>query len=234
AVPKALSLCGHEHTDLKRVMIAGGSHEAFYLAQMLAERKIEATLLVEDRARAVDLAERLDRALVLNGDATDVELLEVEGVGDMDAFVALTEVDQANILSSLVAKHAGAKQVVTLVNKIDYLPLARRIGLDAAVSPRLSAANAILRHVRRGSVTRVSTFKDTDAEAISFSVAETAPVVGHALSEVTFPQGAIVAAILRGENVIVPKGTDRLEPGDTAIVFVLPVAADAVKRLFPS
>ena len=233
-VNRALELTGHQHTELTRVMIAGGSVEAYYLAQFLEEHKVHATMLVYDRARAQELAEKLPKTLILNGDATDIELMEVEGVGDMDAFVALTDEDQTNILSSLVAKHSGTKQVVTLVNKLEYVSLARRIGLDAAVSPRLSAANAILRQVRSGSVTRVATFKDTDAEAISFAVSAASPVVGNPLMHVDFPAGTIVAAIIRGETVIVPRGTDQLQAGDTAIVFALRDAVGPVTKLFPS
>lgn len=233
AVAKAIELAGHDHAKLQRVMIAGGSVEAYYLSQLLGDHGVHATLVVQDRARAQELAERLHKALVLCADATDVELLEVEGVGEVDAFVALTEEDQTNILSSLVARHAGAKQIVTLVNKIEYVPLARRIGLTAAVSPRMSAANAILRHVRRGSVTRVSTFKDTDAEAISFSVSPSSPLLGRALMDTAFPEGTIIAAIIRGDHVIVPRGQDQLRAGDTAIVFALPQAVGKVTELFP-
>ena len=207
-IPEALSLCGYEYSAVKRVMIAGGSFEAHYLARLLQQHRVQSILLVKDRERAQELATKLDKSLVLNGDATDVELLELEGVGGVDAFVALTEEDETNILSALIAKNLGAKQVITLVNKMDYVPLARRIGLDAAVSPRLSAASAILRYVRRGSVTRVATLKDSDAEAISFSVSVGAPVVGRSLSELDFPSGAIVAAIVRGAEVIVPRGRD--------------------------
>jgi trk system potassium uptake protein TrkA len=234
SVARALALCGHEPSTLTRVMVAGGSVEAYYLAQLLERHGVQVIMLVADRTRAQELAEKLDKALILNGDATDVELLELEGVGDVDAFVALTDEDETNILSSLVAKHVGAKKVVTLVNKIDFVSLARRIGLDAAVSPRLSAANAIMRHVRRGSVTRVATFKDTDAEAISFAVSPTSPVVGRSLAEIEFPEGTIVAAIERGDDVIVPHGKDSLKAGDTAIVFALPEAVASVTKLFPS
>lgn len=234
SVALALRLCGHEPTTLQRVMIAGGSVEAYHLTRLLTQHGVQVTVLVEDRARAQEFAEKLHRALVLNGDATDIELLELEGVGGVDAFAALTDEDQNNILSSLVAKHAGAKQVVTLVNKIDYIPLARRIGLDAAVSPRLSAANAIMGHVHRGSVTRISTFKDTAAEAISFSVSAVSPIVDRPLAEIDFPKGAIVAAVSRSGEIIVPRGTDVLRPGDTAIVFALPEAVAAVRKLFPT
>ena len=235
-VSSSLELCGYHPTKVHRVMIAGGSHEAYYLAQLLRQHRGQAIMLVKDRDRAQELAEKLDQALVLNGDATDVELLEMEGVGGVDAFVALTEHDEKNILSALLAKHAGARQVVTLVNRMDYMPLAKRIGLDTVVSPRLSAANAILRYVRRGSVTSVATFKDSDAEAIAFTVSPVAPVAGRRLADIEFPKGAIVAAIIREKEVeaIVPRGDDVIQPGDTAVVFALPEAVDPVTELFPS
>ncbi len=234
AISQALQLCGYEHSTLKRVMIAGGSPEAYYLAQLLHEQRVQAILLVRERDRAQTLAERLHNALILHGDATDVELLELEGVAGADAFVALTQNDDTNILSALLAKHAGAKQVVTLVNKIDYVQLATRIGLDAAVSPRLSAANAILRYVRRGSVTRVATFKEIQGEAIAFEVSPSSPIANVPLADARFPQGAILAAIVHGADAVVPGGQDKLTVGDTAIVFTLPKSVAQVEKLFPS
>ena len=233
-IAHSLELLGHEKTRMKRVMITGGSTEAYYLARLLPLYGLQTTMLIGDRQRAQELAEQLERVLVLHGDATDVELLELEGVGGADGFVALTESDETNILSSLVAKRAGASHVITLVNKRDYIPLARHIGLDAAVSPRLSAANAILRYVRQGSVTRVTTFEGSDAEAISFEVSRRSTLVGRTLADASFPSGAIMVAIIRGQDVIVPRGADMLEAGDTAIVFALPDAVQAVTDLFPS
>jgi trk system potassium uptake protein TrkA len=233
-IPRALELLGYEQAPMRRVMITGGSTEAFYLAQLLSQHRVHVTMLVAERHRAQELAEKLEKVLVLHGDATDVELLELEGVSGADGFVALSDADETNILSSLVAKHAGVKRVLTLVNKKDYVPLARRIGLDAAVSPRLSAANAILRYVRRGTVTRVATFKGSDAEAIAFEVTAASPLAGKQLAESSFPKGAIVAAIVRGTEVLVPRGSDALEPGDTTIVFALPDAVADVTALFPS
>jgi trk system potassium uptake protein TrkA len=232
-IPRALELTGHHYEKVQRVMLGGGSVELFYLASLLQQHEVGAIAIVEDRERAQELAEKLDRTLVLNGNVTDVELLEMEGVGGMDAFVALTDYDEANIIASLVAKHAGAKQVITLVNKSDYVPLARRIGLDAAVSPRLSAAGAILRYVRRGSVRRVATLQNNDAEVMLLTVTTNCPLVGRPLAEGHIPGGAIVGAILRGTGVLVPTGRDALRVGDEVIVFALPEAVDPVTRLFP-
>ena len=233
-IPTALEQCGYARAKLRRVMIAGHSRESFYLAGLLEQHGVQGTVLIDEPERAREFAERFDRTLVLQGDATDVELLEFEGVAETDAFVALTEEDEGNIIASLVARDLGVKQVITLVNRTDYLPLARRIGLETAVSPRISAANAILRYVRRGSVNRVAVFKDSDAEVISYRVAGDSPLVDRSLESVDFPEHAILAAVVRGQSVIVPRGSDRLAPGDEAIVFALADAVADVSALFPS
>lgn len=230
----AMELCGYAPKKLTRVMIAGHSREAFYLARLLEQHGIEGTVLVNDPEMAHEFAVRLERTLILQGDATEVELLEFEGASEADAFVAFTDEDELNIISSLVARDLGVKQVITLVNRSDYLPLARRIGLETAVSPRLSAANAILRHVRRGSIRHVAVFKESDAEVIDFVVSRDSPLVGVPLDEVEFPDDAILAAIVRDHEMIVPRGGVALRPGDEAIVFALAGAVTEVTELFPN
>jgi trk system potassium uptake protein TrkA len=149
-LPSLPRLAGYEQFELRRVMIAGGNQEAIYLARHLAAQDVDCTILERDRRRCLELAEELPGALILHGDARDPELLEMEGVEGVDGFVALTGNDSVNMLSGLLAKTMGARKVVTLIHRPDYIPLVTRIGIDAAVSPRLSAANAILRYVRRG------------------------------------------------------------------------------------
>lgn len=233
-IPRAMELCGYSPSTLKRVMIAGCSREAFYLAELLEQHGIEGTVLIADPEMAQEFAVRLERTLILRGDPTDVELLEFEGVGETDAFVAFTEEDEMNIISSLVSRDLGVKQVITLLNRTDYLPLARRIGLETAVSPRIAAANAILQHVRRGSVQNVAVFKDSDAEVIDFVVSYDNPLIGKRLKDVELPPHSILAAIVRDGAMIVPRGGETLEAGDEAIVFALAEAVPGVSGLFPS
>jgi len=225
-------LAGYESYKLKRIMIAGGSPEAAYLAEIMGDHGVETTILDRDRHRCLELAESLPRALVLHGDATDLELLEVEGVAGMDGYLASTGSDDTNILSSLLAKQAGARKVVSLISQFDYLPLAQKVGIDATVSPRLSAVNAILRYVRRGRVSSVAALKGIEAEAITFEVLPTSEVAGKYLHEVHFPEGAVVITISRGDEIIIPRGNDRIEPGDQVVVFVLPDAISAVEQAF--
>ena len=228
AIPR---LAGYDRFELRRVMIAGGNQEAVYLAGHLAAQGVTCTILDRDRRRCVELAEQLPDALILHGDARDPELLEMEGVEGVDGFVAFTGMDSVNMLSGLLAKTMGARKVITLIHRPDYIPLVTRIGIDAAVSPRMSAANAILRYVRRGGVRTVATLKGVNAEAIEFEVGPQAPIVNRPLQEVSFPKNGVIGAIIRDGQVISPRGTDVLQPGDRAFIFSAPDAVGEIERL---
>ena len=225
-------LAGYEPFKLQRVMIAGGTAEGLFLAETLEEHNIECTVLDRDRRRCLELAEALPKSLVLHGDATDTELLEMEGVAGLDGYVAATGHDETNLLSALVAKSLGARKVISLIEKFDYLPLVPKVGLDAAVSPRMSAVNAILRYVRRGKVMTVATLKGIDAEAIEFKVTRDSPIAHKTLSELPFPPGGIIGTIMRGEEILIPRGDDMVLPGDEVIIFALPEALSAIEKFF--
>jgi trk system potassium uptake protein TrkA len=231
-VPSIPPLAGYEPFQLKRVMIAGGSAEGQFLAEILEEHGVECTILDHDRRRCLELAEALPRSLVLHADATDLELLEMEGVSGIDGFVAATGHDETNLLASLLAKTVGAHKVVSLIEKFEYLPLVPRVGLDAAVSPRMSAVNAILRYVRRGRVMTVATLKGIEAEAIEFRVGDDAPIADRLIADLGFPAGAVIGTIIRGKDIIIPRGMDRVLAGDEVIVFALPEALPQVEKFF--
>jgi trk system potassium uptake protein len=231
-IPDMLPMAGYDRFDLRRVIIAGGSREAWFLAHMLEEHKIGCTLIEKNRVRAFELSENLERTLVLQGDATDLELLEMEGVGDADGFVAYTGSDETNLLSCLLAKNLGTHRVISLIKRFNYIPLVARVGVDAAVSPRMAAVNAILSHVRRGSVLAVATLKGTLAEGIEFDVSHRFPHAGVPLAKIKLPTGSLVGAIIRGDEVIIPGGTDSIRGGDRVVVFVLPESRRKVEALF--
>ncbi len=231
-LPEILPDAGHDAFTLRRVVIAGGSREALLLAQMLEEHNIGCTILERDRMRALTLAETLNSTLVLHGDATDLDLLEMEGIGDADGFVAFTGSDETNLLSCLLAKNLGTRKVISLIERMDYIPLVSRVGIDAAVSPRLSTVNAILSYVRRGSVLSVATLKGTAAEAIEFDISSTFRYAGIPLADVRFPTGSLIGAIIRGNRVIIARGNDVIRAGDRVIVFALAKAIPQVEALF--
>ena len=225
-------LAGYDPFQLRRVMIAGGSAEGQFLAEILEEHGIECTILDNNRRRCLELAEALPRSLVLHADATDLELLDMEGVSGLDGFVAATGHDETNLLASLLAKTVGARKVVSLIEKFEYLPLVPRVGLDAAVSPRMSTVNAILRYVRRGRVMTVATLKGIEAEAIEFRVGEDSPIAHRTLADLPFPPGGVIGTIIRGEAIIIPRGRDEVLPGDEVIVFALPEALPEIEKFF--
>ncbi len=224
-------LAGYPPFTLRRVMIAGGSDEAVYLARHLQEHGVSCTLFERDRDRSRELAEMLPKTLVLKADATDLELLEMEGVEGVDGFVTLTGRDEANMLIAQLAKSCGARRVIPLIHKTEYMDLVERLGIDAAVSPRISAANAILRFVRRGSIASVATVKGSGAEALETIIGSEAPIAGKRVRDIEFPAGALLGVLVRDGRIIMPRGADRVQPGDHAIFFVLPEAVGAVGQM---
>jgi trk system potassium uptake protein len=226
------AFAGYSDYKLRRVMIAGGSEEAVHLARHLEQHRIECTILDTDRRRCLELAELLPRALVLHGDATNLELLEMEGVEGIDGFVAYTGHDEVNLLSSQLAKTSGARKVISLVNRFEYMKLIGKFGIDAAVSARQSTVSAILRYVRRGDIRSAATIKGGGAEALELAVADHAAIIGRPLQHAHFPRDAVVGAILRGDQIIMPRGADMIMRGDRVVVFALPAAIPEIERLF--
>ena len=231
-MPLVLELAGYSEFKLRRVMIAGGSREAVHLARILEDHAVDCTIIEAERARCVELAEQLKKTLVLHGNATDMELLEMEGVEEIDGFVAFTGNDDTNMLSSLLAKTRGVPKVVSRLQKIEYIPLVSRVGIDAAVSPRISAVNTILKYVRRGVVLSVAALRGIDAEVVEFSLQPGSRIAGKVLADIEFPEGSLVGAVIRGNQVIIPSGDVVLEHGDKVAVLALPDAVSDVERLF--
>lgn len=231
-MPLVLELAGYPEFRLRRVMLGGGGRTAVYLAEILEDHGVDVTIIESDRSRCVKLAEKLKKALILHGNATDMELLEMEGVEEIDGFVVFTGSDDTNMLASLLAKSHGVPKVVALINRIDYIPLVSRVGIDAAVSPRLSAVNSILRFVRRGVVVGVAALRGIEAEVIEFSVRAGSDLAGQTLAAIGFPDDSLVGAITRGARVLVPSGDFALAAGDKVTVLAMPDAVKAVEKLF--
>ena len=214
------------------VMIAGANRIGISLAEWLTHEGIHVKLVEPDERRAQRAVTTLDKALVLNGEATDADLLVQEGIDEMDAFVAVTDDEEVNLTSSLLARHHGAGKTIALIKRPNYVPLATAIGIDAAVSPRLSTARAIMRYFRHGNVLSLTDLKDSDAEVLEMEATERSTIVGRPLATLEFPRHALVGAIIKPYQVVVPRGADVIEPGDKVLVFALPRAVRAVQKLF--
>lgn len=231
-VPPILNLLGRHEKPPRRVLIIGGGRIGLFLAEILEKEDIPVTLIERSSSRCQELAHCLKRALVIEGDGTDLHALTEEGVTEMDAVVTVSDDEAANILAALLAKRHGAKKAIALVQRSHFVQLASSLGIDAPISPRLTTASTILRAVRRGQVVSLVEMPEWDAEIMELVALPTTPVVGRPLREVDMPKGAIVAAISREEQIIIPKGDSHILPGDRVILFTLPEAIPKVERLF--
>ena len=205
-----------------RVMIAGGGNIGLRLARAL-ERAYSVKVIEYDKRRCEILSTRLDRALVLQGDVTDEALLKAENISDMDLFVAVTNDDENNIMSCLLAKRMGARRVVSLINRRSYVDLLHAGEIDIAISPAQATIGTLLAHVRRGHVTQVHSLRRGVAEALEGVVhgdRESSRCVGRRIEEIDLPKGAAIAAIVRGDDVIMAHHDTVVQAEDHLIVFV--------------
>jgi trk system potassium uptake protein len=232
AADEIFRLAGQESRRMERVMIAGGGKVAVILARRLEEVSIVPIIFEPDRERCQQLADKLASALVLNGDATDIELLQSEGIEGVGAFVALTPDDENNIISSLVARNLGAAKTIAQIKRIEYMDLACRIGLDAAVSPHLSTVNAIIAAMNSERLLALANLRGLSVQIMEVAIRDDLPLVGRPLKDARLPAPCIVGAVVRGQEVFIPHGQDALQPGDRAIVFTLAVHAQKVSRFF--
>jgi trk system potassium uptake protein TrkA len=221
-----------ETSGVRRVLVVGGGSVGAGVASRLEAKGFDVRLLELNRRRSEELAATLRRTTVLEGDGTDLVALRESGVADADAFVATSGDEENNVMAALLARHLGAKRVVALVKRTDYIPVLKEIGLHAAVNPRLTAAGAILRFVRRGHIVQVATFKDIDAEVLELATSERSKIVGKPLRELKFPKDAILGGYTRGDVFGIPDGDTVLQPHDKVIVFALPSAISKVEKMF--
>jgi len=207
---------------VKRVMIAGGGNIGLRLARAL-EADYSVRILDHNKQRCEMLAAKLDRSLVLNGDGTDEELLEQENVADMDLFVAVTNDDENNIMSSLLAKRMGARRVVALINRRSYVDLVQRAQIDVAISPAQATIGKLLAHLRRGDVVAVHSLRRGAAEALEAIVhgdRDSCRVTDRRIEEIDLPPGTTIGAVVRGEEVLMAHHDTRILAEDHVIVFV--------------
>jgi trk system potassium uptake protein TrkA len=226
----ALRIFGKRAEPFNSVLIVGGGNLGLKLAQALERLSIHTKLIEKDPDRCRELAEHLDKVIVLQGDGSDQGLLQEENVQNMDVVATLTGDEETNILTSLLAKRMGAHKTVTRISKFSYFPLVSAIGLEHIVSPRLAAINTILQHVRRGKVLSAMALKGEEAEALEAVALETSDIVGKPLQQIRFPQGALVVAIIRRDEVIIPTGDSVILPQDRIIIFSTPQSIPEVEK----
>lgn len=233
-VERTLSIFGHEEKQASRVIIAGGGNIGLFVARQLEERKSRArTKIIEtSRQRAIAIADDLSRTVVLHGSALDEEILREADVEQADTLVALTNDDQVNILSAVMAKRLGCQRALSLINNSGYASVLRSLGIDAQVNPRAITVSKILQHVRRGRIRGVHSVRDGQAEILEAEALDTSPLVGHPLRDLDLPNGIRIGAIYREGEVIIPRGTTQIEAHDRIVIFALSHRVRQVEQMF--
>ena len=226
-----LSVFDKHYQPVNRVLIIGGGRIGFRLAGLLEENSIQTKIIEKNPDRCAVLAENLNKAVVLCGDGSDQSLLAEENVRDIDDVLTVTGDEDTNILASLLGTRMGAQKSITKISRFSYFPLMKAIGLEQVVSPRLSAINTILHHVRRGKVLSAIALKGQQAEVMEVVALKTSDIVEKPLKDISFPKGAIVAGIIRQENIIVPTGGSVIEPEDRVIIFATRQAIPKVEKI---
>ncbi|KPB01329.1 Trk system potassium transporter TrkA [Ahrensia marina] len=233
-VRRTLALFGHQETQARRIVFAGGGNIGLYAAAKLEQSAIKANLKIieANRTRAVDVADQLMRTIVLHGSALDQQILREADVQDADLMVALTNDDQVNVLSSVMAKRLGCKSTMTLINDLSYQSFTSALGIDAQINPRAVTISRVLQHMRRGRIRQVHSVQKGQAEVIEAQALETSPLVGKPLREQDLPEDVRIGAIYREGVVLKPDGQTIVKANDRVIMFAKTSAIKSVEQLF--
>ena len=234
-IRRVMSELRHADDPARRIVIAGGGNIGLRLATTL-EPHNQVKIIERDARRARRIAELLENAIVLHGDAADEELLIEENIDSADVFAALTNSEEANILSAMLAKRLGARKAIALINKPSYTELVESSSIDIAVSPQTVTIGSLLAYVRRGDVVRVHALKRGAAEALEAIVhgdERSSRVVGKMVGQIPLPEGVSIGAVVRGEEVIMAHHDTRVAADDHVILFLADRRhLEAVERLF--
>ncbi len=224
-------LASLEDFSIKNIMILGGSKIGYHTARTLS--KHYTTKIIEsDKKRCHELADLLPNTLVIHGDERNIELLEEESLGEMDALIAVTDNTETNIISCLMAKNHGVKKTIALVENMDYIHISQSVGVDTMINKRLIAANFIFRYIRKGQVLAMASIHGADCEILEFEVNVGEKIYNKSLSQIKFPKGAIVGGVIQLSKSFIPKRDYVFQDKDHVVVLAKPECIAKVESFF--
>jgi len=227
-------MLGKEATETHSVVILGGSKIGRSIAEEL-QSELSVRLIEEKREKAEWLASNLKQTMVLHGDGTDVELLKAENINEADSFISVTESEQTNLLSGMLAHHLGVKQTVIHLSTTEYMPIVQEIGLGAVISKNMSTVNSILKFISSSQTeTPITTFDEIDVDVIEFSPEPGSKVTTLPLEDIKFPEDSIVGVINHHGQLSIARGSSQLTDEDTVLVFAKSSAVSTLRKLFES
>jgi trk system potassium uptake protein TrkA len=217
--------------EIRNVMILGGSKIGHHAAKKLSTT-YNIKLIEKDRSKCFELADELPNTMVIHGDGRKADLIESEGIDEMDAFIAVTGNSETNILSSLVAKEHGVKKTIALVENVEYIHLSQNIGIDTMINRKLIAANFIFRYIRKGDIISVASIHGVDAEILEFYVKEHSKITKKYIKNLKFPTGAIIGGVIRKDIPRIADGDFRIRANDKVVVLCSPKVIHKVESFF--
>jgi trk system potassium uptake protein TrkA len=226
-----LKLTGKENIQFDNIMILGGSKIGRRVSELL-QKDMTIKLIESNEDKSFSLADDLQGTLVIHGDGRDIDLLAQEGIIDVDAFVAVTEDAETNIITCLMAKHLGVRKAIALVDKADYVPLTQTIGLDSLISKKLIAATNILQFIHRGEIIAQTTLEGLDAQLFEYVAQPNSPITKKAVKDIGFPKEAIIGGVIRGDESFIALGDTQIKPNDKVVIFSLPDGVKKIEKLF--
>ena len=218
-------------TDVKRVMIAGGGNTGYFLAKSLCEKNLGVKIIEKNRARAEYLSGEINNVLILNGDATDENLLQEENLSSMDAFVAITGSDEQNLLLSMIAKQNGVETIAAKVSRKTYSQLTEKMDVAMTINPMDMCAAYIMHYARKEGVVLHNQMINGQAEFIEFYAKGSMPITDKTLAELEIPEGIIIAAVHRNHQLIIPNGSTKIVPGDRVTILSLLSSSAALEGM---
>ena len=230
-VEKVLSLAGKKNLEIKNIMIFGGSPLAYMTAKYLS-KKYNIKIVCDDIEKCEKLADELSNVMVINGSATNIDLMQEEDLDNMDAFLALSYETEKNILASLAAKESGVKKTISQVENIDFIPLAQNMGLNTTINIKYLAANFIFKYISEGKFLDYSTLQGVDAEIIEVEVKPESSVLGKKLKDLNFPKDSIVGGLTRGDDTHFPRGNFEFEEEDRVIIVTKKETKSTIESMF--
>ena len=220
----------HEKEQAKSVAVIGGGNVGYMLAKSLEDMKIKTKIIEKDYDRCEFLAQELHKTLVINGDGTNLKILDEEEIGSSDVVISVTNNDEKNLLCSLLVKQLGVKRVISRVSKVLNVPLFEKVGIDIAVSPKTSAINEVRNDLDENDVDILATVEQGQAEVLEILVKD--EFNGKKIMDLRFPAPAIIGVVQRRNQVIIPKGDTQLREHDILIIFTKADTAQQIKSYF--
>lgn len=225
-------LTGKANTEIKNVMILGGSQIGYKAARDLSEKGFNVKLLEENKERAFEIADELPNVLVIKSDGRNADLLDEENISEMDAVIAVAANSETNIMSCLVAKSKGVKKSIALVENMDYFELSHSIGIDTLINKKLLAANSIFRYIRKGEVVAMTKLSNMNAELLEFEVKAKSQICNKIIKNIDFPRSAIIGGVIRDGVGLIALGDFKIQEGDRVVVCSLLKSIKGVEKLF--